>query len=354
MARISCFLLGIGLLFCGSLPAQDFVKVTGVVKQVDVKIGTITIRPSRKNAPQDETYNLLKEDIEVTTTTGEKTRLALLAPGHTVQLRIGATDDVESIVVQPYAFLATILDVNANNRTIAVARQEKQAATMDVAADVKVSLANRTAYLREVKPGSRMTVTTSLDGKTVLALDLVSDPDGKLANKLYPRVKTSRLPGARWFVVVTDVNAAKSELQLTGSKTKGLPKDMAVAKDAVIQVVYNQVPLQNVPLNQVVKTAPATVLVSPQTQQITHILVEPPAIHGKVQALDADGGQLTVEMSGASKTFALKKDFKVMNGTRVMRWADLQPNLGVSLVLSLDRGQLLAADIRQGNSKALK
>jgi hypothetical protein len=346
MRHIFFILLGASLLYPGFLAAQDSVKVTGVVKQFDVNVGVITIRPNRKGATEDESYSLLNKEIEVTTVAGEKTRLDAVAPGQTVQLTIRPSGDVAAIVVQPYVFLATVSDVDAKNRTIALAREEKRTTTMAVAADAKVLLAGRTAYLREVKPGSQMSVTASLDGKTVLGLKLVSDPDGKLAAKLYPRIKISKLPGIKWVGVLTDVDAAKSELQLTGPKTKGVPRPMPVAKDAVIQVMYGQVAVQTVTLNQFMKSAHATVLVSPQNEQITRILVEPPALHGKVKTLDADGGQLTVEVDGIAKIFALQKGFKVMYGTRVMRLADLQPNVAVTLVLSLDREQLLAVDIR--------
>jgi hypothetical protein len=248
-------------------------------------------------------------------------------------------------VIQANVFLATVSDVDVKNRTIAVAEQN-QLTTMAVDSAAKILLAGRPAYLREVKPGSQMKVTPSLDGKKALALNLVSDPDGKYAAKLFPRIKTSRLPGSRWVGVLTDIDPVKSELQLIGPKTKGVPKSMPVAKDAVIKVIHGQVPVQDLALNQVVKAAHATVLVSSQNQQVTHILVKPPVVQGKVKTLDADRGQLTVEVDGAEKDFALRRDVKVMNKSRVRRLAELQPNLVVTLVMSLDRKQLLAIDIQ--------
>jgi hypothetical protein len=61
--------------------------------------------------------------------------------------------------------------------------------------------------------------------------------------------------------------------------------------------------------------------------------------------MDGDNGKLTVQIDGKEKTFSLQ-NAKVMNGTRVMRLADLQPDLMATLVLSLDRELLLAVDIR--------
>ena len=348
MRRLCSFIVFVTLLWPGILAAQEIpAKVTGVVKQLDVKLGTVTVRPSRKAAMDDETYSLLRKDIEVTTPSGQKTKLDTVRPGQVVQLKIGPTGDVEAVAIQAPVFLATVSDVDVESQTINISRQEVPPATIAVATDAKISLAGRPAYLREVKPGSQMTVTASLDGKMALGLTLVSDPDGKLASKLFTRVKTSRLPGIRFVGLLTDVDPAKSELQLVGPKTKGVPKSMPVAKDAVIQVIYGQVPVQNLSLNQVAKMAHATLLVSADNQQVTRILVEPPTASAKVTALNADGGQLTVEVEGTKKTFTLRRDFKVMNKTRVMRLADLQPDLPVNLVLSLDRDQLLAVDIRQ-------
>lgn len=345
MPRFCLLLLGVSLLFPEFLAAQAPAKVTGVVKQLDVKIGTVTIRPSRKGAKEDESYNLLKRDIPVTLPSGEKAQLEAVRPGQTAQLIIGVTGDVEAILIQAPVFVATVVDVDTTKRTITLAGEGIPAKMIAVAPDAKVWLAGRPAFLREIKLGSEMTVTTSLDGKTALGLNLVSDPDGKLANKLYPRIKTSRLPGLRFVGVLTGLDAVNKELHLAGPKTKGIPKPMPVAKDAVIQVVYGNVPVQNVTLNQVVKLAYATVMVSPENQQVTRVLVEPPVIRGKVKALNADGGQLVVEVDGQAKTFALRRDIKIMDRRRVMRLADLQPNVAVSLVLSLDREQLLAVDI---------
>ncbi len=344
MPRLFWFLLAIFLLFPGALTAQVPVKVTGVIKHFDAKIGIITVRA--KGATEDESYSLLKNDIDVTTVAGEKTRLDVVAPGQTVLLKIGATGDVEAIVVQPAVFLATVADVDAKNRTIALARHEKQSVTMAVAPNATVMLAGRSVFLREIKTGSQMTVTASLDGKSVLGLNLVSDPDGKHANTLYPRVKSTRLPGSRWAGVLTDIDVANSEVHLSGPKTNNVPKAMRVAKDAIIQVIYWQVPVQELSLTQVVKMAPATVMVSAENQ-ITRMLVTPPTARGKVKLLDGEEGRLTVEVNGIDRTFALRKGFKVMSGTRVMRLVDLRADLPVNLVLSLDREQLLAVDIRQ-------
>jgi len=345
--RFSFFVLhfGVALFSPRLLAAQDPPKVTGVVKNVNLEIGTITVRP--KGTMVDETFNLLKKDLEVTAPEGRKVKLDAVKPGQTVQLKPGVTGDIEAVVIQASVFLATVAEVDLKNRTIGIVDQQIKLATMAVDPAAKILLADRPAYLREIKVGSQMSVTPSLDGKTALALKLVSDPDGKLAAKLFPRVKTSRLPGTRWVGVLTDIDPAKHELRLTGPKTKGVPKAMPVAKNAVIKALHGQVAVQDLSLTELVKQAHATVLVSSENQEVIHLLVTSPVVQGKVKALDADRGRLTAEVAGNDKTFDLPRDVKVMDKTRVRRLADLQANLVVSLVLSLDRQQLLAIDIHQ-------
>jgi uncharacterized Zn finger protein len=79
---------------------------------------------------------------------------------------------------------------------------------------------------------------------------------------------------------------------------------------------------------------------------VTHIVVKSPVLEGKVKSLDADGGRLTADVEGREKTFALPRDVKVMAKNRVRRLIDLEPNVAVSLVLSLDRERLLGIDIQ--------
>jgi hypothetical protein len=346
MPRFCLLLLAASLLVPERLAAQDPEKVTGVVKQLDAEIGTVTVLPSRKGATEEESYNLLKRDIPVTLPSGEKAQLDAVKPGQTAQLVLGATGDVEAILIQAPVFTATVKAIDPSARTMTLTGEGILSETIAVAPDAKISLIERPAFLREIKPGSEITVTSTLDGKTALGLNVVMDPAGKLASKLYPRLEKSRLRGDRLDGILTDIDAANNTLHLAGLKTKYRPKPLSVPRDAVIQVVYHQVVLRNVTLDQVVKLAPATVMLSPETQRVTYVLVEPPVLRGKVKALDGDGGKLVVEVGGKPRTFELGQGLKVMYGTRVRRLVDLQPDLAVTLVLSLDREQLLAVDTR--------
>jgi hypothetical protein len=345
---LSCpLLVVVALLAPGPLSAQNpaVAKVSGVVKKVDVKAGTIVIRP--KAAMEDETFSLLKRDIGVTAPGGQKGEVADLAPGQTVQLLLGLSGDVEAVLIQSQVFVGTVSDVNVARRSVTIARGDGRFMTMAVDAAAKITLAKRPAYLREIKPGSEMNVSPSLDGKKALELTLIADPDGKLAAKLYPRIKTSRLPGTRWVGAITSVDPTRGELQLTGPKTKGSPRTMVLAPDALIQQMHSNVALQPLTLRQIVGRPQATLLVSSQNQ-VTRVLVATVPVPATVLALDAERGSITVNVDGQRKTFALPTDVKVMDKGRVRRLTDLRVDMPVQLVLSLGEQRLLALDIHGG------
>jgi hypothetical protein len=332
------------LAFSLAADAQESFKITGVVKQLDLRGGTIAIR--RKGFPEDEKFSFLKKNIDVTTPAGPKAKLEVIKIGQTVVLTIGSVGDVEAVTINALAFTATVADIDLGKRTIKVAQNDNESALLAVAENAKLSIAGKPVYLREIKPGSEMAVSTSLDGKTVLSLNLLSDPDGKYASKLWTRVKVSRLPGTRYVGELTDIDPVKNELCLTGPKTKYIPWRLRVAKDANIQTIYGQVTIQNLALKDIGKSANATVLVSADNQA-AYIIVTPPTQRARVKALDGDAGRLTVEVEGKNKSYLLPRHVKIINGTRVMRLGDLQSNLAVNLVMSLDREQLLAVDVRQ-------
>src|SRR5262245_35545628 len=110
MPRCCFLLLGACLLAPESVVAQAPAKVTGVIKQLDAKVGTVSVRPSRKGATEDESFNLLKKDIPVTLPSGEKAQLDAVRPGQTAQLIIGDSGDVEAIVIQAPVFVADVVD----------------------------------------------------------------------------------------------------------------------------------------------------------------------------------------------------------------------------------------------------
>ena len=81
-------------------PPLDSIYVlsfAGVVQKVDVKTGTITIRPGKLGSKEEEkTFNLFKPDIEVSTPNG-KARLTDLVSGDIVYLNLRDSGDVDAI-----------------------------------------------------------------------------------------------------------------------------------------------------------------------------------------------------------------------------------------------------------------
>jgi hypothetical protein len=143
----ACLVLGAAVLCPQCLCAQELLYgVTGVVKKLDAKIGTITVRPNGKGVIEDQTFSLLKSDIDVTGPSGEKMRLDGIAPGQTVQLKIGVGEDVAAIVVQASVFPVTVVDIDLQSRTMTLAGHPNGLTAMTVAPDASITLARRSAY----------------------------------------------------------------------------------------------------------------------------------------------------------------------------------------------------------------
>ena len=81
-------------------PPLDSIYVlsfVGVVQKVDVKTGTITIRPGKLGSKEEgKTFNLFKSDVEVSTPNG-KARLTDLVSGDIVYLNLRDSGDVDAI-----------------------------------------------------------------------------------------------------------------------------------------------------------------------------------------------------------------------------------------------------------------
>ena len=100
--RFVCAILFV-LAFCVFADAQEqSFKITGVVKQLDLKGGTISIR--RKSFPEDEKFSFLKKDIDVTTPSGLKAKVDTIKIGQTVVLTVGMFGDVEAVTINAIAF----------------------------------------------------------------------------------------------------------------------------------------------------------------------------------------------------------------------------------------------------------
>lgn len=331
---------------CLVSPAQEpSFQITGIIKHLDVKVGTVSIRPKRKFATRDETFSFLKKDIDITTPTGQKAQLETLKLGQTVMLTIGPSGDVEAVAIQELSFTATIADVDPVERNVKIAQNKSESTILPVANAARINIAGKSVFLREIKLGSEMTVITSLDGKTILGMNMLLDPDGKLATKLYPRVKFSRLPGARFPGVLSDIDVGQNALRVTGPKTKNVPRKWALAKDAILQAHYGQVVMQAAELKDIRDRARGTVFVSAE-DQITRVILDSPTQRTRVKSVEGDAGRLTVTEEGMDKTYALHRGVKIMNGTRVMRLSDIAVDSAVTLVFSLDQKLLLAVDMK--------
>lgn len=141
----------------------------GQIKEIDAKVGTISIRLARDGA-SDEQYNLTKN--AKVTLDGKPGTLEDLKPGMVAHFGFDpVTEDVTSIRVEGPTRRLTIRAVDAGANSIRVSA-DGLPPSVPVARDAKVIIEGKPGKLEDVKPSSRVVVTFSADQKSVVAIEV--------------------------------------------------------------------------------------------------------------------------------------------------------------------------------------
>ena len=69
---------------------------------------------------EEETFNFLRRDIEVTDPTGRKVGPRAVVPGQTVMLKLGTAGDVEAVAIQASVFQATVVALDTERRMLTI------------------------------------------------------------------------------------------------------------------------------------------------------------------------------------------------------------------------------------------
>ena len=203
---LAAALLNAGVSFA-QVPGKDV--FSGTVKKIDIDVGTITLQPIGKGK-DDITLNLFKRDLDVTANVGPKLRLDDVAAGQAVTVKLRDQLDVEAITIRLPVVAAVVLAVDAENRTLSIPGGANEA-TRKVAIDppAKINVGGRLLTLEEVTPGKLLYLTTSLDGKTVLAIDKVPVFP---TSALLVKGRSGLQVGSRVSGLIVEVDAANQNL----------------------------------------------------------------------------------------------------------------------------------------------
>lgn len=314
----------------GLVRSQSMENVTGVLHKIDVKTGTITIRPGKLGSKAEKTFNLLKPDIEVATEQG-RARLAELSAGNVVHLHLNDDEDVDAIRAELPVVRAALTAIDRPKQSIRVLDEDFGSKSFMVTGDTKIDHLGKKLALADLTVYQWLEITTSLDGKNTLAI--AAHAPGTRNG----RVSSGKLYGS---IILLDVMSGTLLFHSTKGREKLL--SFAVPKDLPTWVVLDRRPVDVLQGPQDMASKPATLYLSPDRQEVKRILADAPQLRCQVKAVDLEKRRLTVDENGAITTWDIPADVKVMNGKRNGKPEDLRADTPVDLVLSLDRTKLRA------------
>jgi hypothetical protein len=327
---LTCVCLAHCLASLNPLCAQNIVNITGVLHKIDVKAGAITIRPGKLGAEKERTFSLFSPDIPVVTDQG-RARLTDLAVGNIVHLHLNDQEDVDAIRVELPLVGAALTAVDLPTQTIRVLADDLSKKAFTVTATTKITHLGKQLSLAELKVYQWLEITTSLDGKNALAIAAFA-PGTRNG-----RVSSGLLHGS---IVLLDVKTGT----LLFHNTKGRERllSFAVPKDVSTWLLFDDRPVDMLVGPQVIAATPASVYLAPDHTEVRRILIQAPLLRCRVSAVDVEKRRLIANDNGATTTWDLPADIKVLFGRRRGKVEDLRRDMPVDLVLSLDRTKLIA------------
>jgi RNA polymerase sigma factor (sigma-70 family) len=321
----------------------------GLIKAIDLKVGTLTVQSLRDGDTNDVKFNLERTDLKVESMLGQALKLDDLMPGLRVHLQL-KDQDITSLTVENPTVPAFITSIDADKRTIA-ARAERMNAEYRVAADAKFTINGKAVRLPQVPLEQRVMLTLTFDKKTVLAVT---------ANKIRQDVPAPR-EGAKDPVrerapqgiegTIIEINPTTSSLSLlTGRNDNPAIQNITVTKEQKIKVQFDDRIVAEIPFAQLTKPLSATVTLADDKKTVTSVTVAAPMMRGVLKSIDTAAKKLVVITDGREeKTFAVEADVPIRNGRDQIRVERVTPaaNVNVILGLSLDRQRVIGIVIAQ-------
>jgi len=314
----------------GLVCSQSVENITGVLHKIDVKTGTIAIRPGKLGDKAEKTFNLLRPDIEVVTELG-RARLNELSPGNVVHLHLNEEEDVDAIRAELPVVRAALTALDLPKQTIRVLAEDFGSKSFVVTGATKIAHRGMGAALADLTVYQWLEITTSLDGKNTLAIAAHS-----------PGTRNGRVPSGKLYGNIILLDVMTGTLLFHNTKGRERLLSFAVPKDLSTWVVLDRRPVDVLQGPHNMASKPATLYLSADRQEVKRILADAPRLRCQVKAVDLERRRLTVNENGATRTWELPADFKVMHGQRKGKAEDLRADTAVDLVLSLDRSKLRA------------
>jgi RNA polymerase sigma factor (sigma-70 family) len=165
---------------------------TGMVQSVDAAKNSVTVTVfNRQTGKTEKTYELAKDCVILRD--GKPVKLGDLKTGGRVTLQLSADQKSIARISEEGAFLsAPLKSVDAEKRTITVTvegRQGKQDKTFQVAKDARVMLEGKEAKLTDLKAGTQLHLTASVDDANTIVQIQTSPRRGRGQNEEGPEAR---------------------------------------------------------------------------------------------------------------------------------------------------------------------
>lgn len=337
-------LLGISVSECS---AQ---LVKGVVKELDVDVGTITIFVGGKGADakigkgkifsgvnldaKPQVLNLKAPNIPVLSANGRKATLTDLKPGVPVTLQVSADEDVEAIVAGATARTGTLIALDRDKKRVQLDGGKKgEDGTWPFAEDVAVTVYGHKKSLGELHAGQHVLLVMSLDQKSAVSIiaglkRTADDPHGTLVAIDPVRHTITLLVGKDGnfrFVtwpVATDFHFVFNEVERPGLKLTDLPLARTLA--------------------DLPRAAPMWLRLGPDQKSAESLVVEPPPVPAVIDAIDTTKRTLVARLSdGKPETFLIEQDADIRIGGKRIDLQSLNVGMSAQLTLSFEPGRLI-------------
>ncbi len=143
-------------LMAGGLPcaAQDTFEVRGSVRELDAKVGTITIDISNS---KPHTYSLASADLPVRDARDNPMKLQDVKPGQKISLSIVSASNVAAIKILPSFKVGKIIHINAETRELDLL-VKKEKLRFKLAKDAHYIRSERIVAPRDFRLGDRISV----------------------------------------------------------------------------------------------------------------------------------------------------------------------------------------------------
>jgi hypothetical protein len=298
--------------------------VKGTIRQLDLKVGAITLRPLL--ADKNQAFSLAAKDVPVADWLGQPIKLGDLREDLRVTAKV--RNDAEIVALRldgPFQYGA-IKKVDAAARTI-LYKDVFADKTVTITADAKIMVAGKEGAFEQLKAGDPVQILHALDKKTIQLVQI-----GKGTNIRDPYLRI-----VKHFGILAEIDHGKRNVKIFVQSTDaGTIRTYDVAADAFLRVQYHLKPVGEVGFDQFAKWIKVHYTVDRDTERIIHMDADLPVMIRR-KVLKAEADRIAVEDDLKERTLQLARDVQVLTPRGDGKLQEIVAGRIVNVALTLDR-----------------